>query len=128
MKKYASAILLVLYFVFSSGVVINLHYCMDRFDSFKLGSQKSDVCGKCGMHTEDSDGCCKDELKFVKIQDDQQTPIAQFNFESIDAIVSTPDILLNEELQGSESTLLVNNHSPPLNDPPIHILNCVFRI
>jgi hypothetical protein len=101
---------------------------MNRFDSFKLGSQKSEVCGKCGMHVEDSDGCCKDEVKFVKIQDDQQASIAQFNFESVNAVVLPPQMLLNEELQGMANTLPVNDHSPPLNEPPIHILNCVFRI
>jgi hypothetical protein len=80
------------------------------------------------MHTEDSDGCCKDELKFVKIQDEQQASVANFNFESIDAIVSTPEIILNDETLESEVSLPVNNHSPPSNDTPIHILNCVFRI
>ena len=87
MKKGIAAILLVLYVAFSSGVVINYHYCMDSFDSVQFGANKSDYCGVCGMHKSEGNECCKDEVKIFKIQDDQQTCAISFKFTSPDAVI-----------------------------------------
>src|SRR5215203_1085908 len=98
MKKGIAAILLVLYVAFSSGVVISFHYCMDSFDSLQLGASKFEVCGKCGMHVEDASGCCNDEVKIFKIQDDQQTSAINFKFSPLDEIVAPLQNLNENEL------------------------------
>ena len=87
MKKSIASILLVLYVAFSCGVVISYHYCMDTYDSLRLGDKKSDVCGVCGMHTSESNGCCNDEVKIFKIQDDQQASAISFRFPAPEAVV-----------------------------------------
>lgn len=128
MKKLVSAILLVIYFTLSSGVVINLHYCMNRFDSVKLGTAKTEICGRCGMHSQDASGCCHDEVKFVKLQNDQQASYALFNFDTPSVILTTPEFIISEGLISGQKASPVNNHSPPLNKQDTYLLNCVFRI
>jgi hypothetical protein len=128
MKKGIAAILLLLYGAFSSGVVISFHYCMDRFDSVQLGASDFEVCGKCGMHTEDAGGCCNDEVKIFKIQDDQQTSAINFKFFPLDAIVAPLPELNEVALINSTLELFLNNHSPPLNKQDTYLQNCVFRI
>ena len=128
MKKGIAAILLVLYVAFSCGVVISYHYCMDTYDSLRLGDSTSDYCGKCGMHTSESNGCCNDEIKIFKIQDDQQTASISFKFSTPDAIVVQLPVW-NEALSiTSAHQLFLNNHSPPLSKQDTYLQNCVFRI
>ena len=128
MKKGIAAILLVLYVAFSSGVVINFHYCMDDFDSAQFGANKSDYCGVCGMHKSEANECCKDEVKIFKIQDEQQTSAISFKFTSPDVVVD--EVLLWNEtfLVGSPHQLYLNTHSPPLSKQDTYLQNCVFRI
>ena len=126
MKKGIAAILLLFYFAFSTGVIVSYHYCMDEFDSLKLGDQKSDICGKCGMDT-DNMGCCNDEIKIFKIQDDQQSVAANFNFESPLTIIHEIPTW-NETAVNSTHQFFTDNHSPPLNKQETYLQNCVFRI
>jgi hypothetical protein len=128
MKKAVSAILIVFYFAVSSGVAINLHYCMNRFDSLQLGAVKSEVCGKCGMHTDDANGCCHDEVKIIKLQDDQQVSNIHFQFSSFIALADIVQPDFTEQLFCGISYSSGNNHSPPLNKQDTYLVNCVFRI
>jgi hypothetical protein len=128
MKKGIAAILLVLYVAFSSGVVINLHYCMDSFDSAQFGANKSDYCGVCGMHKSEANECCKDEVKIFKIQDDQQAAGISFKFPSPDAIDATLPVWNETLLVGSTHQLYLQTHSPPLSKEDTYLQNCVFRI
>lgn len=126
MKKGIAAILFLFYFAFSTGVVISYHYCMDEYDSLRLGAKTSDICGKCGMHTGKM-GCCNDEVKIYKIQDDQQTASINFKFSGSVAIIE-PLPTWNETPESSVHEVFVTNHSPPLNKQDTYLQNCVFRI
>ena len=128
MKKGIASILLILYVAFSSGVVINFHYCMDSFDSAQFGASKSDYCGVCGMHKSESNECCKDEVQIFKIQDDQQTAGISFKFSPPDAIVETLPVWSETLLVGSTHQLYLQTHSPPLSKEDTYLQNCVFRI
>ena len=128
MKKGIAAILLTFYFAFSSGIVINLHYCMNRFDSSKLGAGKSEICGKCGMHTDALNGCCHDEIKVIKIQDDQQVFAIGFRFTPQAGIAENVSFYISDILFGSNKDFTLSNHSPPLDKQDVYLVNCVFRI
>jgi len=128
MKKGIAAILLFLYVAFSTGVVISFHYCMDDFDSLQLGAVKAEVCGKCGMHATDSNGCCNDEVKIFKIQDDQQSSSISFKFSTPDAVITILPVWDDASLIKSTHQLFSNNHSPPLSRQDTYLQNCVFRI
>jgi hypothetical protein len=128
MKQSAATILLTIYFAFSTGLVVNLHYCMDRFDSMQIGAAKSEVCGKCGMHTTESNGCCHDAVKILKIDDDQLTGGYHFKFQT--AIAANTPVYFQVEslLVNAGFKILQNNHSPPISKQDTYLQNCVFRI
>jgi hypothetical protein len=128
MKKAAATILLSLYLVFSSGLVVNLHYCMNRFDSMQLGSSKSEFCGKCGMHTEDSSGCCHDAVQILKIDDDQQAASIAFDFKAPVALPVLHNDFFDIINAGEHSVIYSPDHSPPLSKQDTYLQNCVFRI
>lgn len=101
---------------------------MDRFDSFQLGTDGSDYCPKCGMYTSESNGCCHNEVKIIKIQDDQLASAFHFHFESPAAVHLSPVILQNVDISCSKGKYHVNNHSPPFSKQDTYLLNRVFRI
>ncbi len=68
MKRLFSCILILIYFVTSSGFVVNMHYCMDRFDTISIGAADK-KCNVCGMENGESN-CCHDETLRVKSGDD----------------------------------------------------------
>jgi hypothetical protein len=128
MKKSIATILLVLYVAFSTGVVVNFHYCMDSFDSLGLGASKSDYCGVCGMHKSKANECCKDELKIFKIEDDQQTSAFSFKLSAPDAFVAALPVWNETIVARSTHQLYLHTHSPPLSEQDTYLQNCVFRI
>jgi hypothetical protein len=128
MKKLLASFTLISYLAMTCGVVINFHYCMDRLASTQFFGGESKICGKCGMH-KDPIGCCQDEIKVVKIDDDQQTapgisdPMAP---KLTQAIVSDFSII---SIQTPDLFRDWQNHSPPLlAEQDICIQNSVFRI
>jgi hypothetical protein len=101
---------------------------MDSFDSANLGTKQADYCGVCGMHKTEGNECCKDEVKFFKIQDDQQVAAISFRFSSPDAIIPALPVWDNVSLINTTHQLFLNNHSPPLSSQDTYLQNCVFRI
>ncbi|HEX6847647.1 MAG TPA: hypothetical protein VF144_11755 [Chitinophagaceae bacterium] len=128
MKKSIASILLILYVAFSSGVAINFHYCMDSFDSVQIGTSRSDYCGVCGMHNSEANECCRDEVRILKIEDDQQTSSFGFKFSSPDEIVAMLPVWNETGVDRSTHQLYSPTHSPPLSQQDTYLQNCVFRI
>jgi hypothetical protein len=127
MKQVLASIAVLIYFAFVTGVMVNFHYCMDRYDSFNLYKTSSDWCGKCGMHAKDN-GCCHDEVKILKLEDDHQTSNLTFKFKSPEPLVAElPDFVVT--IAENDRRVSYLNHSPPLltgND--VYLQNRVFRI
>ena len=128
MKKGIAAILLVLYVAFSTGVVISFHYCMNDLDSLQLGVAKTEICGKCGMHQEEGNACCNDEVKIFKIQDDQQVSAIGFKLSSPETVIAELPVWEETSLITSTHQLFSINHSPPLSKQDTYLQNCVLRI
>ena len=130
MKKASVSILAVLYFAISSGMIVNLHYCMNRFSSMDISFVLKDECGICGMDKGKSHGCCHDEIKLVKLQDDQnKTAQIAFDFTSVQSIAVLPSEFISTSFYNADETNHQVDHSPPLfNQQDLQIKNCVFRI
>lgn len=128
MKKPLAIFSVLIYFAFTCGVMVNMHYCMNRLDSVRFYSEKSDYCGKCGMYTQ-KHGCCHDEVSIVKIDDDHQ--VSQFSFASE---VPTPlttilsEFILPVTDQQQANTDRSGLPPPLLTEQDIYLQNCVFRI
>ena len=128
MKKAAASILLLLYFVVSTGFVVSVHYCMDKINAVELGHVSNDECGKCGMYISDSDGCCKDEVKVVKMQVDQAlAKLVKADFSLPLLFPQTTEFLFTPLFHKMEKTEPVA-HGPPLSEQDTYLQNCVFRI
>src|SRR5215467_7775808 len=94
MKKIIASFTIAVYFAFACGVMITYHYCMDRYDSFRLYQPASDWCSTCGMHTHGK-GCCHDQVKIVKIQDDHQTSSVTLSIAKLPPVMGMVSELLS---------------------------------
>lgn len=130
MKKIVASITFICYFAVTSGVIVNFHYCMDRLASLQWFVTGNKTCPKCGMHIVKSHGCCRDEVKIIKMEVDQRTASAvAFELPPLDAIAYLPSPFITAPLVNVGEARHYNNHSPPLlTEQDIYLDNCVFRI
>jgi hypothetical protein len=129
MKKLVIGILAVLYMGVSSGIAMEIHYCMGKKAGMEFYGSSSDKCGKCGM-SEKNTGCCHDEHKFYKLSDSHKSVSNDINFTADEiAVVADHHYLYDWQIPGTIALTAVNNHSPPdPAGPSACILNCVFRL
>ena len=131
MKKILASIIVITYIVFSCGVVINFHFCMDRLASTSLFGKESRYCGKCGMHSDDSNGCCRDEVKVVKLGPDQQKAHALMVDQPTPILLShLTSVFISLPFENPDVARHFHNHSPPLllSAQDTYLQNNVFRI
>jgi hypothetical protein len=125
-KKAAIGILALLYVISTSGVVVNVHYCMGALTSVSYGDTDAGRCGKCGM--KQKSGCCHSELKLVKLNDvHQQTVKAEQT--GPEALLPVAFFETAVALYNSHKDFVSSYHSPPdrrVNSVYLH--NRVFRI
>jgi len=129
MKKLIVSILLIVYFVSSTGATVQLHYCMDQLVSWDISAKMKNKCSNCGMEKKGHGGCCKDESKFVKNDFDQK--VTESMIAGIQFVSSAPVAFINisENCSSSLSEKYPIIHAPPLiSGVDILIRNCVFRI
>jgi hypothetical protein len=113
----------LLYFSATSGMVMNVHYCMGKFSSISFGHEKDHndgTCDRCGM-LKTENHCCKDEVSEVKLNDANQTSSIDFELSAISALQPVKLVDLNDSEQGLSA--------PPIHayvSPPPKTLNKVY--
>ena len=70
-KRFVVTILALIYLTITSGVLINVHFCMGEIASVEYGQDATSACEKCGM--ESKAGCCSTEVAFVKVSEQQKS-------------------------------------------------------
>jgi hypothetical protein len=130
MKKIIVAISALCYFIVTCGVVVNFHYCMNRLASTAFYAGETKKCGKCGMEIHESKGCCRDEVRIVKLHDDQnKTLIPVYTIPAIEPVEIIPSEFIVAEFYNNSGQLHFQNHSPPLlSAQDTYLQNNVFRI
>ena len=140
MKKFLVTILALVYLSSTIGATINMHYCMDKLVAWGLGDgkTKSKACPYCGMAKTNEDkhcgkeskGCCKDEQKIVKLENDQKISEASFQFSQTPSEAISPafsDYSIEYVSSLTEEHPLT--HAPPrTQNVALFVLNCDFRI
>jgi hypothetical protein len=128
MKKLLIIFVLLAYFTVSTGFVVNLHYCMDRFHSWELGGQVKERCATCGMSSK-KNKCCHDDVKVVKVQQDVTgAKYAVYTF-SVPALpVSFASVYLAPVAIPAERPAAPAHGPPLINRQDTYLRNCVFRI
>ncbi len=127
MKKLIAFILAMIYITASSGVVLNVHYCMGKISSVKVDNFESTFC-KCGKK-ETNSSCCSTELKVVKLNNDHKAALASFDIKFPVAIL--PSQVSYIDLSKISSQIVaepVANAPPIIPSTKIYIQNRVFRI
>ena len=128
MKKIYIGILAILYLAVSSGIALELHYCMGDRAGVELYGSLSETCGKCGM-TEKDTGCCHDDYKFYKLSDSHKTVSNDINFTADEIAVANHYVVYNWQMPDNTALTSNNIHSPPdYAKPSASIMNCVFRL
>ena len=132
MKKILVAILAVMYMGVSTGATLHLHYCMGQLVGWDLGHKESDDCGKCGMKKQlsQSKGCCKDEHKQIKLDNDQKAVESAIQLMHTSGAVLLPAYgVLPESHPVAAAIVQPVGHSPPRSSSvAIFVLHRVFRI
>ena len=126
MKKTVAFILAFMYLGLTSGLAVNIHYCMGKIADVRLDNYKETSC-KCDKKT--AMPCCNHQYELVKINDAHQQVAADYSFKTPEITLHTFDNLM-AILSLPQTQQEVNvAHAPPLLSPPdIYIQNCVFRI
>jgi hypothetical protein len=103
---------------------------MNRLASLQLFGTENTSCPKCGMHIKKSHGCCRDEVKIVKMEVDQKaTSNFVFELPALDVIGQVPSLFITASFYTISETRHYHNHSPPLlTEQDTYLKNCVFRI
>lgn len=127
MKKGVIFLLAIIYITLTSGIVVNVHYCMGRMMGVTYGAETEHRCDKCGM--EQRDGCCGTEHKFVKADNDHiyaNSIAAPSTFGAlIPAVLPEYKLSLTPSLEYFTSQY----HSPPdSRSNNLVVYNSVFRI
>lgn len=132
MKRFAAAILAVLYISTSAGATVHMHYCMGKLAEWGLGQKESKTCGNCGMKTGEAKekGCCKDEHKFFKNDTDQKA--AEAGLQLLQLLATDLPIAFIENSSFNFTSISenypVSNAPPRSNGVAVYILNSTFLI
>src|SRR4051812_34259421 len=100
MKRLVATILAVIYLATSSAASISMHYCMGKAYNEK-GAVK-DKCGKCGMKK--AKGCCADEVKVIKVQDNHLSADKHINFSPPVAILPVDYNIYHSGINAANTT------------------------
>lgn len=132
MKKFIVSIIAVLYLFASTGAAVNVHYCMGKMADWSLGHKNSKACGYCGMKNsvKKNNGCCTDEHKFIKNEDDQKAGSSfQLNLKQIAAELPLSYFSYDTEFTGSITEDHPISNSPPRSgNVPLYLFKRTFLI
>lgn len=129
MKKIVTAILAILYFSVSSGMIFNIHYCKDKVSSVQIDLLAKDLCGcsKKGKKTKKKN-CCKTEHKIIKLQNDHKVSTVDYSLKTPVTPVLFTNYIFDSPLKSFKNNNVTVIKPPLISGQNIHIENCVFRI
>ncbi|MEO6915913.1 MAG: hypothetical protein ABI151_09925 [Chitinophagaceae bacterium] len=126
MKKLLTFLLAILYLGVSSGMAFQVHYCMDKVSELSLIPAKFEKCPKCGMS---GNKCCRDEMKFIKLQDAHKQSLTGYLFsQPVVAIFREIPVFISPGLQRITRVQPCANAPPGIAALKRHILFCRFNV
>ena len=132
MKKVLVFILALVYLAASAGATVHMHYCMGDLAGWSFTDKGNDHCGVCGMKksTTNKKGCCNDEHRQFKLQQDQNAAALHFIINPVTAVISSPVYLPANT--GNFTSIAeerpLTNSPPPCSSIPVYLSNRNFRI
>ena len=127
-KRILISVTVAIYFIFTCGVTLNIHFCMGRFSSAELYKPPAKSCSTCGMRVKNPK-CCHDEVKLIKLQNAHQHSGFVYIHEIIPSSLVTRFHYIAFTLTNEKASINKITHSPPLiSQQDIYLQNGVFRI
>lgn len=102
---------------------------MGELASVDLHDTHNDSCPKCGMDVKGD--CCKDEARFVKLDNSHQAAKAFVDFSNSSTISLAPVVMQLNWLQPVKEVAIPAQpvHGPPITPSiPLYMSNCIFLI
>lgn len=129
MKKIIVAIIAFLYMGISSGVAMDIHYCMGKKAGVGFYGDDKDKCNKCGMKGK-KNPCCHDQHKFYKLNDSHKNVTNDTHPPKVDTVAVVTTFYNRFFYKPTDAaTKAVNVNSPPdYTKPQLYITNSVFRL
>jgi len=128
MKKHIAILLAFFYLLFSTGLVVNTHFCGDKFSGISFFQTSKSCC--CGKEMKKKN-CCKAEISNLKISDTHQSSqnlrISPLNYFFLSTPIFAYNSLLINKIEKKEVIIFADS-SPPLNNLPIFLRDCVLLI
>ncbi len=113
----------------SSGIAMEIHYCMGEkagVDFYQVSDKK---CGRCGMKEESKKGCCSDEHQLFKLEDSHKKAVVEYSFQIGALAITNAYPVYDWQLPSNEAIAFPVGHSPPdYTKAPARILHGVFRL
>ena len=131
MKKALAISVAFIYLAITSGLVLQIHYCMGREvgSSISLADSSTHKCSECGMENA-KNKCCHDDVKIIKLQDVHQQATAGFLVQPPPAVEKEFN-WIDPLLQFTNTAVCYCNNSPPDEEPlgpSLFLLHGVIRI
>jgi len=131
-KKVLITFLAVLYLGVSFGATLHYQYCNGRLMRISLGHHKTLRCNTCGMAKSHKDykKCCQDKHQHLKIDKNQKVTDYQVRLAAPALFTSTHEDYFKEfHLYTPLAVVFPVNQAPPrVDNRPIFLRNCTFRI
>lgn len=125
MKRAIVITLVILYSLFSAGVVLSAHFCNGNFDEVSLFSNKH-----CCSDSDSTGSCCQNRTTFLKIKDsydsDKSLPYAQRLTLAAEPSTCAHNFGLDSKVV-KVGALSMYQHNVERNSP-VYILNCALII
>ena len=117
-----------LYMFISTGIPIEIHYCMGHKAGVDFYFTTDEFCQKCGMKESDN-ACCGNQYQFFKLIDSHQLTEYSHLTQPFFGIIIHPKKHVAPSFNIFPNDISVANYTPPnRSGPPLFIKNCVFRI
>lgn len=102
---------------------------MGDFAGMEIGHPDDKECGNCGMPVQKKSGCCQDDVKVLKVAQDQSAAtFAVFSFGVAKGISAPPFVTLQPPVAMSLFQSAPAHGPPLLSATPLYVQHCVFRI
>ena len=121
MKKFILIILTLLYAVVSSGITVNVHYCMGRMADVEWGS--ASACTMCGQKK--TSDCCKDEAHYIKLAVDQDVNHVPVVTELLPVLYAG---FLSLEVEDTCQSFIAFDSPPKQTGVPLFVYHCTYLI
>ncbi|MES3016138.1 MAG: hypothetical protein V4721_00095 [Bacteroidota bacterium] len=130
MKKFILLVLVMFYLGVSSGLTVNIHYCMGELIGWSMNDENDSGCTNCGMAKAESGKCCKDQQHKLEVKESLKASAIVFHFNMSDIEVPLAAFLgLDEVSSRTFNTYNYFSHaSRRTPDSPVFLRNCSFRI